>query len=163
TCPGRGSLRAVAPCTCPGRGSLRPPAPDKSKARNFVGSRDPHQANGPNARMTRFLVRRALQNVLLLVVMSVITFGPLHVAPNSPFVIEGDPNQSRADVERLRANYGLDQPLPVQYVLWVGRLLHGDMGRSFATPAPVASLIWDRLPATLLLAIAALVLSFGVG
>src|ERR1700736_3076223 len=113
--------------------------------------------------MTRFLVRRLLQNLLLLAGMSVVTFGLLHVAPNSPFVIEGDPNQSQADVERWRANYGLDQPLPVQYALWIGRLLQGDLGRSFATPEPVASLIWDRLPATLLLAVAALVLSFGIG
>jgi peptide/nickel transport system permease protein len=113
--------------------------------------------------LIRFLVRRGLQNLGLLVVMSVITFGLLHVAPNSPFRIEGDPNQSLADVERLRANYGLDQPLPVQYALWVGRLLQGDLGRSYATPEPVASLIWDRLPATLLLAVSALVLSFGIG
>src|SRR6266849_6422148 len=113
--------------------------------------------------MIRFLGRRALQNVLLLVVMSVITFGLLHFAPNSPFVIEGDPNQSAADVERLRANYGLDQPLPAQYALWVGRLLQVDLGRSFATPEPVARLIWDRLPATLILAVSALVLSFGIG
>jgi peptide/nickel transport system permease protein len=113
--------------------------------------------------MTRFLIRRSLQNLLLLIVMSVITFTLLHVAPNSPFVIEGDPNQSQADIARLRANYGLDQPLPVQYALWVGRLVQGDLGRSFATPEPVARLIWDRLPATVLLAVSALVLSFGIG
>ena len=113
--------------------------------------------------MIRFLVRRLMQNVLLLAVMSVITFTLLHLAPNSPFVIEGDPSQSVADVQRLRANYGLDQPLPVQYALWVGRLLQGDLGRSYATPEPVAGLIWDRVPATLLLAVSALVLSFGIG
>src|SRR5260370_40012366 len=113
--------------------------------------------------MTRFLVRRLVQNALLLVVMSVITFTLLQLAPNSPFRIESDTTQSTADVERLRSNYGLDKPLPVQYVLWVGRLLQGDLGMSFAPPEPVARLITDRLPATLLLAVSSLILSFGIG
>ena len=113
--------------------------------------------------MRRFLVRRLLQNALLIVVMSMLTFSLLHLAPNSPFRIEGDPTQSPADVERIRANYGLDQPLPVQYALWVSRLARGDLGRSYATPEPVAKLIAERLPATLLLATTALVLSFGIG
>jgi peptide/nickel transport system permease protein len=113
--------------------------------------------------VTRFLLRRLAQNVLLLVVMSMVTFTLLHLAPNSPFHIEGDPTQSPADVERIRANYGLDQPLPVQYARWVGRLVQGDLGRSYATPEPVAGLIFERLPATLLLTGSALMLSFGVG
>jgi peptide/nickel transport system permease protein len=113
--------------------------------------------------LTRFLLRRLLQNALLLVVMSMVTFSLLHLAPNSPFSIAGDPTQSPADVARMRANYGLDQPLPVQYGLWVVRLAQGDFGRSYATPEPVARLIFERLPATLILSLAALGLSFGVG
>ena len=95
--------------------------------------------------------------------MSMVTFTLLHLAPNSPFRIAEDPTQSQADVERIRANYGLDQPLPVQYGLWVGRLARGDLGRSYATPEPVAKLIFERVPATLILAVSALVLSFGIG
>jgi peptide/nickel transport system permease protein len=113
--------------------------------------------------MTRFLVRRLLQNVLLLAVMSAATFGLLHLAPNSPFQAQDDPRQSQADVARLRAQYGLDQPLPVQYVLWIANVARGDLGRSYATPEPVAKLIWERLPATLLLTSSALLLSFGLG
>jgi peptide/nickel transport system permease protein len=68
-----------------------------------------------------------------------------------------------ADVERLKASYGLDQPLPVQYARWLGRLIQGDFGRSYATPEPVAKMILDRLPATLVLAVSSIVLSFGIG
>jgi peptide/nickel transport system permease protein len=66
-------------------------------------------------------------------------------------------------VARLRANYGLDQPLPVQYLAWAGRVLQGDLGRSFLSKEPVAGMVAERLPATLLLAGSALALSFLVG
>lgn len=82
----------------------------------------------------------------------------------------GDPARAamgqRADpetVERLRREYALDRPLPVQYLAWLGRLLRGDLGTSFREGRPVTAVIGERLPATVRLALAATVLSVVVG
>jgi peptide/nickel transport system permease protein len=82
----------------------------------------------------------------------------------------GDPARAamgqRADpeaLERLRREYALDRPLPVQYARWVGRLARGDLGESFREQRPVAQVIAERMPATLWLALAATAISIGAG
>ena len=82
----------------------------------------------------------------------------------------GDPARAamgqRADpeaLERLRREYALDRPLPVQYGLWIGRLARGDLGQSFREQRPVAEVIAERIPATLRLALAATVISIVAG
>ena len=82
----------------------------------------------------------------------------------------GDPARAamgqRADpeaLERMRREYALDRPLPVQYVTWMGRVLRGDLGQSFREQRPVTEVIIERLPATIRLAVAATLISIVLG
>jgi peptide/nickel transport system permease protein len=70
---------------------------------------------------------------------------------------------SQADVERLRARLGLDQPIPVQYAIYLGDLIRGDLGEAIRLKAPVSELILSRLPATLQLTVAGLILTLVIG
>jgi peptide/nickel transport system permease protein len=74
-----------------------------------------------------------------------------------------NPHITPADIERLRHNFGLDQPLPVRYVRWLGMVLHGDLGYSTSNSESVTTAIVERLPATLLLAGTSFVLSLIIG
>jgi len=100
--------------------------------------------------MTGYLVRRLLQAVVLLWIVTVITFVLIHEAPGGPAVLQ-NPDLGRDQVERFRANLGLDAPLPVQYARWLGGVLRGDFGRSYNTVQPVLGLVATRLPNTLFL------------
>ncbi len=74
-----------------------------------------------------------------------------------------NPHITPADIERLRHNFGLDQPLPVRYVRWLGMVLHGDLGYSTSNSETVTTAIVERLPATLLLAGTSFLLSLVIG
>ena len=96
--------------------------------------------------MTRYLVRRLLQSVLLLVVVSIIGFAVLNLAPGGPLAAYAlNPGMTQADRDRLAHQLGLDQPLPVQYGRWVSGLLVGDWGRSFRDSRPVLTSIAERV------------------
>jgi peptide/nickel transport system permease protein len=114
--------------------------------------------------MTHYLVRRLLQTIPVLLVISIVQFGLISAAPGGPlkaYIL--DPNISREDITRLEHEYGLDQPLPLQYLHWMGNILRGDFGRSYFTHEPVLSSIAERLPATLELGIAATLISYLIG
>jgi peptide/nickel transport system permease protein len=108
-----------------------------------------------------YMVRRILLLIPLLLGLTVIMFVLVHLAPGDPvraFLSEG--NTDPAFIEQARRNLGLDQPLPVQYVKYVGRLLHGDLGTAYSfNSRPVLSLILSRLGATVLLQAISLVLA----
>jgi peptide/nickel transport system permease protein len=110
----------------------------------------------------RYLSVRILHSVLVVVVLSVVTFTLLHLAPGGPAILMGT-DISPEEAARMRANLGLDQPLQVQYFKWVSTVVRGDFGRSFTDGRPVGELIGDRLPNTLLLSGAALGLALLVG
>ncbi len=102
--------------------------------------------------MGRYVTRRLIQAVPLLLGISVVAFAVLRAAPGGPLsAYEADPSTTEADLERLRHAFGLDQPLPVQYVTWLGKFLTGDWGYSYVQHQPVLSLIGERLPNTLYL------------
>lgn len=102
--------------------------------------------------MGRYVVRRLLQALPLLVAISAISFAILRLTPGGPLsAYEGDPNFTDADRFRLEQAFGLDQPLPLQYLSWLGEFLKGDWGYSFAAHQPVLGLIGERLPNTLYL------------
>lgn len=102
--------------------------------------------------MGRFVARRLIQAVPLLLGISVITFGILKAIPGGPLAIyESAPGVTDADLDRLQHAFGLDQPLPVQYVSWLGRFVTGDWGYSIVQHQPVLSLIGERLPNTIYL------------
>lgn len=112
--------------------------------------------------MTTYLLRRLIVSVPTLLGVTLLTFLLLHLAPGGPeYAIAGE-NATPARLLEIRHTLGLDQPLPVQYFVWLKSLLHGDLGYSYTRTASVGSLIAERLPQTLLLMGAALLLSLVV-
>lgn len=113
--------------------------------------------------MTGFIVRRFGQMLLALLGVSIVVFALIHLVPGDPVRIalgtRYDPDIHAALVERA----GLDRPLPIQYASWLGSALMGDLGVSFRSGQPVTGMVLERLPATLTLAGAALVVAVGVG
>ena len=103
--------------------------------------------------MTRLILRRLAQAVPLLLVVSAIVFALLHAVPGGPLAAYlENPNVRPEDIARLRAAYGLDRPLLVQYGSWLAAFLRGDWGMSFADGRPVFTRLLERLPATVELA-----------
>lgn len=112
--------------------------------------------------MTAFLLRRLIQSVVVLVAMSLLVFIALHAIGN-PIDILLSPDADQAERARTIAAFGLDQPLWQQYFYFVKQALHGDLGRSFSFGTPALQLIAERLPATLELAIAAILIAIVLG
>ena len=112
--------------------------------------------------MAAYLVRRAVHALVVLVLISVATFVIVHLSPGGPEILFTG-NLPPSDRQYIIHNLGLDQPLHVQFVRWFGAVLRGDFGRSFNQQRPVLDLILERLPATLILASAALGLSILIG
>ena len=105
--------------------------------------------------MRRYVARRAGALVVTLFFVSALVFVVVRVLPGDPAAIIMGTEGSREAAERLREAMGLNRPLPVQYVEWVGRALHGDLGRSIQYDLPVGELIASRLFVTLPLAVMA--------
>ncbi|HEX4171917.1 MAG TPA: ABC transporter permease [Acetobacteraceae bacterium] len=112
--------------------------------------------------MTTWLIRRLIQALFVLLAMSVIVFIGVHVIGN-PVDILISPEADQAERARIIASLGLDQPLWKQYALFVDDALHGDLGRSFVFNEPALRLIAQRMPATLELAVTAVLLSVLIG
>ena len=109
--------------------------------------------------MGRYLVRRLALLGPVLLGVSVVVFLVLHLAPGDPAEIMLGSQATQEDVARLRADLGLDEPLPLQYARWMGRELRSDLGRSIRTRQPVLGEVLLRFRATLLLTATALCLS----
>ncbi len=102
--------------------------------------------------MSQYLIRRTLQAIPLLLVTSLIIFFLVRLAPGGPLAAaERNPNVTPEQLVILRHKYGLDQPLHIQYLKWMGQLFQGNLGESIKMHRPVAELIAERLPNTLLL------------
>jgi peptide/nickel transport system permease protein len=100
----------------------------------------------------RYAGARLAQAVPLLILISVAAFAIMHAAPGGPMTIYARNSPvSGSQIARTRQSMGLDEPLPVQYIKWLGSLLRGDWGHSFASGRPVLPVILERVPATLLL------------
>lgn len=108
--------------------------------------------------MYRFLIRRLIQSIFLLLGVTVITFAVTHLAPGGPATLLEDPNVPPEYLNQLRHDYGLDQPLPVQYEKWVENVVRLNFGRSFEDDRPVLDKIAERVPATLELSLAGFLL-----
>lgn len=109
--------------------------------------------------LVRYLVRRVVASIPVLFGVTLITFLLLHATSGS-FVpgLDLNPNLRPEDVQRIKHNLGLDEPLYLQYWYWITGLLHGDFGRSLIDGSPVISHIMDRLPNTLELTVTAILL-----
>ncbi|MBU5593288.1 ABC transporter permease [Clostridium sp. MSJ-4] len=101
--------------------------------------------------MARYILKRILQAIPMLIFISILSFILIKMAPGDPVRSYVTPNMSAEDVERVRQNLGLDKPLPVQYAMWLKNVLKGDFGYSLINYRPVAAQIKERIPATLLL------------
>jgi peptide/nickel transport system permease protein len=111
----------------------------------------------------RYLARRLLLLVPVLVGVSIIVFMVLHLSPGDPVEIMLGAQATQEDRARLRADLGLDQPVHVQYVRWLGHVARGDLGRSLWMKRPVLAEVLLRFQATLILAGTALLLSTTLG
>ena len=111
--------------------------------------------------MLTYLIKRLLMLIPLLFGITLITFAVIHLAPGEPVDMQTamNPKVSAEARQKMREFYGLDKPLHVQYVTWLGRMARLDFGRSFAPDnRPVTDKIVERIPITLSLNIIALVL-----
>ena len=114
--------------------------------------------------MGRFVVRRLFQAIPTFFGITLLAFAVLRLAPGDPvLLLFGAQNLRAEEIEALRVSYGLDQPLPVQYISWLGHVLSGDFGRSFLYKRPVIEMIQASLPNTLVLASLALLVTVVVG
>lgn len=114
--------------------------------------------------MLNLLARRLTIAVPVLFGVTILVFLILHLIPGDPAqILLFGSRPTPQQIAQLRSQLGLDQPLPVQYLLYLGRLAHGDMGQSFITNRPVAEEIAQRLPDTLELTFAAMLVAVLIG
>src|ERR671937_202165 len=102
--------------------------------------------------MTQFILRRVLRAVFALWGVSTIVFVVMRLS-GDPVPLMLPPDAPTSEIFRVRAELGLDQPLPVQYVVFLGNVLRGDLGRSIHMRLPAMQLAAERLPETLQLAV----------
>src|SRR5205807_228777 len=122
-------------------------------------ARHVHEENG---NMAGYLVRRLLQGILTLVLVTLIVFVLVNVAPGGPASIMR-PDMTPAERQALSVQMGLDRPLPVRYVAWLRGAVMGNLGTSLSSNLPVNGQIAQRLPNTAELAILTLIVSVGLG
>ncbi len=113
--------------------------------------------------MGRYLRKRLIMIVFLLLGMTFIVFGSLYISPGDPAEIAAGPSATVEEVERMRVYLGLDKPFLVQYGNYLWNLLHGNLGTSLITRQPILTELLVRLPNTLNLAVAAMLMSCIIG
>lgn len=113
--------------------------------------------------MLSFISRRLASSLLVLFLVSLLTFGIIWLVPGDPTAILLDASASPEQAARLRVQLGLDKALPLQMAEWYGRILRGDLGQSILLNRSVTSALLERLPVTLSLAGIALVLAMVMG
>jgi len=115
--------------------------------------------------MGRFILRRLAQAIPTLFGITLLSFVLMRLSPSDPvsLMVAGASDLSTEDITAIRQSYGLDQPLPLQYLSWLTHVLVGDFGQSFLFKRPVIQMIAAALPNTLLLASFALVLALSIG
>ena len=106
-----------------------------------------------------YILRRLVQAVVVIFIVTILVFGLLDSLPGGPARGVLGIKATAQQIAAFNHQQGLDRPLPVQYFMYLRRLLHGDLGTSFTLNAPVAQLIVQRLPRTLVLTIAQAVLA----
>lgn len=113
----------------------------------------------------RYIVSRLLQGLGLVLAVVVLNFVLVHAAPGDPVetIAGASGGMSPELMAQLRTQYGLDKSLPVQLGVYLGKVIHGDLGYSYFFNLPVSSLIAERLPATLLLVLSSVLVAFVIG
>ncbi len=114
-------------------------------------------------RRLEFILRRLLTSIFVLIGVSIITFSLARVIPSNAAALYIGPKARPEDIARVTIKLGLDKPLPVQYLIYMRDLLHGDLGTSIGTKRPVLQELTSRLPATLGLLISGMALAVLIG
>jgi peptide/nickel transport system permease protein len=112
--------------------------------------------------MFRYVVRRLMLTVPVLLLVSVIVFSLINLIPGDPALLFAGNEAGKDVVEALRRQMGLDKPVVVRYMIWLGRLLHGDLGKSVRDGRPVLATLLLKLPVTIELAIVALTVAWTI-
>ncbi|AHG41279.1 peptide ABC transporter [Pseudomonas syringae CC1557] len=113
--------------------------------------------------MLMFILRRLLSSIPTLILVSLFVFTLQKLLPGDPVLAMAGEERDPAVMEYLRDKYRLDDPLPVQYLNWVGNVLTGDFGTSLRTEQPVTTLLASKLPVTIELAVLALLIALLIG
>jgi peptide/nickel transport system permease protein len=113
--------------------------------------------------MIGYIIRRILLSIPLLWALATLTFFIVRLAPGDPLAMYYNPEIDPSVMETVRARLGLDQPIHVQYVRWLGALAQGELGVSFKHHRPVAEILAETLPNTLILTGLALLFDLGLG
>ena len=113
--------------------------------------------------MLRYTLKRLLQMIPLLLLVSLISFGLIKLVPGDPAVVMGGSNATPAEIDAIRRNLGLDQPVWQQLLSFYANLARGDLGRSLLLGQPVMSALIERAPVTLWISLYSLVLTVVVG
>ena len=113
--------------------------------------------------MGRYIIRRLIQAVPILLIVSLISFGIMQLVPGDPAIVIGGPNASPAELDAIRQNLGLDKPFHVQLGIFYWNLFHGDLGRSLLLGKPVLEAVIERTPVTVSISIYSLILTIFFG
>lgn len=115
--------------------------------------------------MKTYILRRLLYAIPTLIGVSILVFAITRLSPGDPIRLYtfGALNVTEEDIQGLRAYYGLDDPIYIQYINWANQVIHLDFGKSLQYNRPALPLIMERLPATLQLAVTALILQLAIG
>lgn len=112
--------------------------------------------------MLVFVGKRLAGSIFALAGVSLLTFLSIHLTPGDPVLLMVSPQATEQQIQAIRVELGLDKPIPLQYLIWLGRVVRGDLGRSLYSRIPVRELIADRLPSTLTLAASAFVVTIAI-
>jgi peptide/nickel transport system permease protein len=112
--------------------------------------------------MLRFLATRLLGTIPVLFVVAVAVFLILRLTPGDPAAVIAGDSATTDQIEQIRASLGLDKSIPVQFAIWAGNALRGDLGESFFFKKQVSELIAQRIEPTLALALCTIVLAVAV-
>ena len=113
--------------------------------------------------MKWYIIKRLLQIIPVVLGVTLIAFALIHLAPGDPVRTMLGQHATQQEIDDIRAKYGLDQPLYVQYFIWLGDVLQGDLGRSILSHEQVTTEIASRFPNTIELAIAAMIFAILIG
>lgn len=113
--------------------------------------------------MAKYIIKRILQAIPLLLLITIISFLIINLAPGDPSMMFINPERmNKADIELIRHNLGLDKPMYVRYFLWLKNLVKGDFGLSFLSNRPVMEVLMEALPNTVILSVASIIISLSV-
>ncbi len=112
--------------------------------------------------MSAYIFRRIIATIPVMGVVAIFVFLLLHLTPGDPATVIAGDYASPADVERIREQLGLNEPLHVQFIEWVGRLFHGDLGTSIFSQLPVSHLIAQRIEPTIALALTTIIFAVAI-